>query len=523
MIHNYNKALLRLENNIRSGRFINFTQQKKKQLWNRLCRYARQLGIQIKAPVAAAFLAAGLCFTTETKAQISFTLQAGAANPFNGIAPGQRSKPCFVDIDNDGDKDVFIGLYDGTIKYYRNTGTAAAAVFTLQAGAANPLNGVNVGNNAAPSFVDIDADGDKDVFIGDFNGNLRLYRNTGTAAAPVLTLQTGGLNPLNAVDVPYYASPSFVDIDTDGDMDVIIGEYWGTIVYYRNTGTTAAPVFTAQAGAANPFNGVSLPWAAPGFINIDADGDMDALVGVLDGTIRHYRNTGTSTVPVFTVQTGVANPFTGVDVGDASNPSLVDIDGDGDLDVFIGSQTGAITFYRNTSSLLPLNLLGFNGNKEAGFNHLQWQTSSEINTKQFELETSSDGIQFTKIATINAAGSGNNNYSYKDNTLYSSKVYYRLKMVDNNGRFTYSQKIWINSELTAIISIYPNPATDALNINIGSNKLLKTNAALFDATGRLMQNILITANQLQINLQPFAKGLYTLKFADGTVQSFIKE
>jgi hypothetical protein len=523
MPQNYAKALARLENNIRSGRFANYTKQKKTQIWNRLCRYARQLGIQIKAPVAAVFLAAGLCLSTPTKAQISFTLQSGAANPFNAIAPGLRSKPCFVDIDGDGDKDVFIGLYDGTIKYYKNTGTAASAVFTLQSGTANPLNGVDVFVNSAPSFVDIDADGDKDAFIGDFYGRIRYYKNTGTAIAPVLSLQTGTLNPFNAVDLPYYANPSFVDIDGDGDMDAIIGEYYGTINYYKNTGTAAAAIFTAQTGAANPFTGVNIQWAAPSFINIDADGDMDALIGTNSGTIKHYKNTGTAAAPVFAVQTGVANPFNGVNVGIASGPSLVDIDGDGDMDVFIGSEAGNILYYKNTSSLLPLQLLGFNGSKKAGFNNLQWQTSSEINTKQFELEASSNGIQFTKIATINAAGSGDNNYSYNDNAVYSGKVYYRLKIADDNLRFTYSQVIWINSLQSTVISIYPNPATDVVNINIGSSKLLKTNAVLFDAAGKLLQHIFITANQLQINVQALPKGVYTLKFADGTAQSFIKE
>ena len=96
-------------------------------------------------------------------------------------------------------------------------------------------------------------------------------------------------------------------------------------------------------------------------------------------------------------------------------------------------------------------------------------------------------------------------------------------MVDADGRFTYSQVIWLNSGHNTLISIYPNPVTDIININIGDAKILKTNAGIFDGNGRLMQSVLIHADQQQINVQPLAKGVYLIKFADGTAQSFIKK
>ena len=155
---------------------------------------------------------------------------------------------------------------------------------------------------------------------------------------------------------------------------------------------------------------------------------------------------------------------------------------------------------------------------------MQWQTASEVNTKWFELERSSDGKNFTKIATINTITSnGNNNYSINDNEAYNGKLFYRLKMVDLDDRFTYSQVIWINSGKAEGISIYPNPAAGIVNINIGSANIIKTIAAVYNADGRLMQNILIKDNQQQINVQQFAKGRYVIKFADGSVQSFIKK
>lgn len=431
--------------------------------------------------------------------------------------------PVLVDIDGDGDLDVFIGSYDGTVYYYQNTGLPNAPVYTSRTGGANPLNNVNVNIAAVPTFGDIDGDGKIDVFIGGQDGAVRYYKNTGTVSAPVFTQQTGGANPLNGVDVGYYAAPSLVDIDGDGNLDIFIGEGFGTMVYYKNTGSHTVPAFTIQTGAANPLNGVDIgtePILA--FVDIDKDGDKDVFIGAQNGTINYYMNTGTAIAPVLTVQTGAANPFNGVNVGNLAAPGVGDINGDTKMDVFIGNRNGDISYYQN-SSVLPLTLLGFSGSSQAGYNQLQWQTAGEVNTQQFGLESSSDGIHFNATATVNAAGSGNNKYSYQDKTVYKGKVFYRLKMTDIDGRYTYSGIIWISSQQNIGVSIYPNPARDVVNINTGSAALLHTNALLLNANGSLLQTILITASQQQINVQSLAPGVYMLKFADGAILSFIKK
>jgi len=300
-------------------------------------------------------------------AEPAYTEQTGGANPFNGVDVGDDSTPAFVDIDGDGDMDAFIGEIDGVINYYRNTGTALAPAFTEQTGGSNPFDGVDVGYSSAPTFVDIDGDGDMapafadidgdgdmDAFIGEEDGYINYYRNTGTALAPAFTEQTGGSNPFDGVDVGVYSTPTFVDIDGDGDMDAFIGELDGIINYYRNTGTALAPAFTEQTGVNNPFNGVDLgDVSTPAFTDIDGDGDMDAFIGEQGGIIKYYRNTGDNTLaPTFTAQTGGANPFDGVNVGRYSVPAFVDIDGDGDMDAFIGESEGNIKYYLNTGTAL---------------------------------------------------------------------------------------------------------------------------------------------------------------------------
>ena len=85
-------------------------------------------------------------------------------------------------------------------------------------------------------------------------------------------------NPFGLTDVGSYAAPTFADIDGDGDLDAFVGNDDGNTVFYRNTGTTAAPTFTFEA--AQPFGLTNLVASAkPTFADIDADGDLDAFVG----------------------------------------------------------------------------------------------------------------------------------------------------------------------------------------------------------------------------------------------------
>lgn len=520
---NYTKSLARLERSIRTGRFTSYTQHKKQQVWDRLCRYARQLGITIKASVAAVCVAAGVSIASPASGQVVFTQQTGAANPLGGVTGTSETKPIFVDIDNDGDLDAFAGTFFGVIRYFRNSGTATSPTYMEETGAGNPLDGVALNFFSAPAFVDIDNDGDQDVVIGDYYGAIRFYRNTGTASSPIFIEETGGSNPVNGINVGYQPSPTFVDIDNDGDQDLFLGTAYGDIIYYQNTGTASAPVFVQQTGISNPFNGINVGGSAvPAFSDLDGDGDMEAMIGRDDGTISYYLNTGTASIPVFTVQAGAANPLNGVDVGSRSKPAFADVNGDAKSDLFVGSWNIDISYFLNGSILLPLRLLSFTADKQSGHNLLQWKTSDEENTKWFELERSSDGSSFNRIATVNARNFGDHTYSYADNVVNRGKTYYRMRMVDIDGRFTYSQTIWLDTDENAGIVIYPVPATDVLNINAGAARVLNTYAHIYDINGRLLQSILISKRQLQINLTSFTPGMYMIEFTDGSVQRFLK-
>ena len=281
---------------------------------------------------------------------LEFTKMNGAANPFNGIT-GNRSNPAIADIDTDGDLDLVIGGFDGTLRYFENTGTMLAPIFTQRTAAANPYNAIDSGAYSTPTHGDIDGDGDLDLVVGNSSGNLNYYENTGTFLTPTFTQRSGSANPFDGFHVQGSSVPVFADIDNDGDLDLVLGEQNGTVVFYENTGTVLLPTYTLRTGAADPFDGIDIGGqSAPVFIDIERDGDLDLVIGNVIGTLDYYENTGTELMPTFTSRTGAANPFDGIDIGFVSRPVIADVDNDADLDLVIGDHDGIISYYENTSS-----------------------------------------------------------------------------------------------------------------------------------------------------------------------------
>ena len=294
----------------------------------------------------------------------TFTQQTGASNPFDGIDIGSEATPSFVDIDNDGDLDMFVGETSGVLNYYENTGSASSPTYTL---GTNPFGSTDVGADSNPTFVDIDGDGDMDAFVGEGSGVMNYFENTGTASNAIFGSPVVGAFGLP--DVGDDSAPTFADIDNDGDMDLFVGESAGGVMnYYENTGTSSSASFAA--GVTNPF-GLTGQTADTEitFADLDGDGDLDAIVGDDNGSLYYQENTGTASNPTFAA--AVANSFGLADIGHESSPTFADIDGDGDLDLIVGEGNddddatagdGTINYFENTTVRTGNTLNGGAGN-----------------------------------------------------------------------------------------------------------------------------------------------------------------
>ncbi|MFP5043105.1 T9SS type A sorting domain-containing protein, partial [Parasediminibacterium sp. JCM 36343] len=168
-----------------------------------------------------------------------------------------------------------------------------------------------------------------------------------------------------------------------------------------------------------------------------------------------------------------------------------------------------------TSPTLPLTLTTFIA--QAALNNrtqLTWQTTNETNTCLFEIERSSDGKNYAAIGDVTAKGNGAGSYYYTDNTPLqgTGAAYYRLKMVDKDGSFTYSQVVTIsNTSAKAGITLVPNPAQATTSLlfapatGIGNVKIYAT-----DGRCVATQLINLATGNANLNISTLASGTYTV-------------
>jgi hypothetical protein len=294
---------------------------------------------------------------TDDESVLVFNSGTSTSPKFNSATDFGYSdiKPAFADLDNDGDLDLLVNEYYG-VNYYRNDG-GTPNVYTQVTGTSSPLDAVN-GYVMDASFVDIDSDGDLDIISGVSYGTIKFYQNIGNASAANFSLVNGTNSPFNSIDPGSYSSPDFVDLDNDGDLDLILGNSnENDLEYYQNNGSTSSPSFVAIPSTSTnfPLNGISSYYGAfPAFADVDGDGDLDALISTgeyYDDVFYFFQNNGTASAPSFSRVTGSSNPFNDLDIsGNDFSPVFVDMDGDSDMDLYYGNGRGNILFYENKTN-----------------------------------------------------------------------------------------------------------------------------------------------------------------------------
>lgn len=296
-------------------------------------------GIELKKALGSLAVFFGLVSSPQLAAQ---SFDSVVQNPFNLQATSYLAAPALADMDGDGDLDMLVAEEYGFFKYFENTGTATSPTFA--APVSNPF-GLTSTNYiyVFPALGDLDNDGDVDLMLGDYNGRLTYHENTGSSSAPAFA--AGVSEPFGLDSTEYVSLPVFADLDNDGDLDLLVGEYYG-MQYFENTGTASAPAFAAPV--ADPFNvaTASLEYCVPAFADLDGDGDLDLMVGSYE-ELYYFQNTGTTSAPNFQTS-AVMNPSNITSSYYVAFPAFADIDNDGDADLFVGEYYGNIQYYENT-------------------------------------------------------------------------------------------------------------------------------------------------------------------------------
>lgn len=173
---------------------------------------------------------------------------------------------------------------------------------------------------------------------------------------------------------------------------------------------------------------------------------------------------------------------------------------------------------------LPISLTSFSATKNScNSTQIFWQTGAEYNSLSFNIETSTNGTEFKKIAAVNGAGysSSTKNYSYSVNNLTEGNHYFRLKQLDNDGKFSYSPTIVVKINCnTNSITLIPNPASTQITI-LGLDNSMKHNFQIFDNKGSLIKTINGAATNI-INIKDIPNGLYLLKVDNNENLRFLK-
>jgi len=173
------------------------------------------------------------------------------------------------------------------------------------------------------------------------------------------------------------------------------------------------------------------------------------------------------------------------------------------------------------SLALPLKLVSFTAQKTGAAQiTLDWSSDNEINTSHFIIEKSTDGALFKQEGNVTAHGTGENEYQYTTGMMDNIPVYfYRLQMVDQDGRFQYSNILRVsNNDAGKVFAVFPNPVTEHLTIT--STK--KQQAIITNATGQVITKILLINGSQTINMKSWKSGMYFIRTEDG-IKEILKQ
>jgi len=345
---------------------------------------------------------------------------------------GKSAFPTFYDYNNDSLLDLVVGNYGYHVAYndpisslalFENTGTKDIPKYDLIDRDWQWISTVNLNTNLnipalniSPTFGDLDADGDKDMLLGDADGKLHYFTN-----------QAGNFNITSpnyfSIDVGYFSQPQLVDVDRDGLLDIIIGEQDGSVNYCPNSGTATIAAFDTiienWGGIDVDTNYISTGYSSPKLI--DSNGVYQLFVGSYTGKIYQFTNIDGNLNGQFSpVYSTVANLWDGGKCAFA----LADINNDNQPEMILGNLSGGIAYFSSDTLLNDTSTTN-------SLNHKQTNFSIYPNPASNKLTIESNEIGIIKIKNLlgkTIYKAKKSNYLLEVNTSHFANGIYILQL-----------------------------------------------------------------------------------------------
>jgi hypothetical protein len=511
------------------------------------------------------FVCRGFCYGMVNEAPDSFELFTGedfscaidVPNPRSSDENDDRNRHVggtilVIDLDQNGIKDLILGDVGNNDLFAlpltdSSTGRDSA-MYVVPNFPADYGNTIPVHLDIFPAgyYLDINNDGVKDLVVSsnafsdaEDRHSMWLYLNNGQNDLPEFEFIQDDFLQSEQLDLGTGAYPVIADIDQDGKPDLFVSNYryydglnayTNRIHYYRNTGTSSQPAFELVDD--NWLNMAEHNWRGvyPAFGDLDGDGDMDLILGDLDGSLHYFRNEGNGSFEL--IETQLKDHLNAViDVGQFSTPQLVDLNDDGKLDLAIGEYNGNINYYENNGTtqnpsfihradtlgnIVATSILGIQGKSVPHF----FKNASG----QWELLIGSETGQINHYRNV----SGNLNGTFELVTLTYMNIIdgersapfvadidgdgLKEMLVGNfGGGLGYYKGVVVSAnELThpMRIMIYPNPTRDQLTIQIDELQHEKAQLMIVDAIGRIVHQELMTQQPHVLQLSHLQAGVY---------------
>lgn len=387
------------------------------------------------------------------------------------------------------------------------------AIYAAGAGAFVRSSGPNI--NTANNFGTFTTDATGNYtgwFITEPSGNARF--TPGNQVFFRISLNDGGVGTTVVTRLTTTSSATVIDFGASGANT---GTGIRLTANNRFTASNFVMLYSNESGIGRPITGTFVE--SDGSPNTVANSYVDFYGNNVDGVgqtwgaivpnilpdgiqrIQELSLTTGNPTAVITSADGVY-PTTPVGTVDTKNP------GGGTIELVID---GSVI-------ILPVQLISFSAVPTGNHVMFNWKTASEIHTSRFEIEQSTNGRDFTTLATIAAAGNSTveKSYSYTG-SLNVATTYYRLKMIDTDGKFTTSSilKLITSKNGFALGNVYPVPAKNTVTIEWNSNRAGTTSIVVADISGRTIRNANVQAaegfNQFILDVQSLPAGQYFIR------------